>query len=113
MGEEQEERRVHLRLTITCKNVKAIGDITNTIIQRAKDKKKEEGSALTIKGPRRMPTKCLRITTRKSPCGNGTNTFDKYEMRIHKRVIDFECTKEELESITDIKIGSGIIIEAD
>ena len=34
----------------------------------------------------RLPTKKLRITTRKSPCGEGTNTWDRFEMRIHKCV---------------------------
>ena len=41
-----------------------------------------------VAGPVRMPTKFLRITTRKSPCGEGTNTWEHLEMRIHKRVID-------------------------
>ena len=41
-----------------------------------------------VSGPVRMPTKILRITTRKSPCGEGTNTWEHLEMRIHKRVID-------------------------
>ena len=41
-----------------------------------------------VSGPVRMPTKFLRITTRKSPCGEGTNTWEHLEMRIHKRVID-------------------------
>ncbi len=34
-----------------------------------------------MKGPVRMPTKVLHITTRKSPCGEGTNTWDRFEMR--------------------------------
>ncbi|KAI3898409.1 hypothetical protein MKW92_027906 [Papaver armeniacum] len=29
---------------------------------------------LKVKGPMRMPTKTLHITTRKTPCGEGTNT---------------------------------------
>ena len=41
-----------------------------------------------VSGPVRMPTKFLRITTRKSPCGEGTNSWEHLEMRIHKRVID-------------------------
>merc|ERR1712166_793640 len=91
--------------------------LTNTLlwITRRKDKKRkaeDENNGLKVRGPRRMPTKVLRITTRKSPCGNGTNTFDKFEMRIHKRVIDFNCTREDLQNITKIEIPPGIIIEA-
>jgi ribosomal protein uS10 len=52
------------------------------LVRGAKDQK------LNVKGPVRMPTKILRITTRKSPCGEGTKTWDRFEMRIHKRVID-------------------------
>jgi small subunit ribosomal protein S20e len=52
------------------------------LIRGAKDKQ------LKVKGPVRMPTRVLKITTRKSPCGNGTNTFDRFEMKIHKRLID-------------------------
>ena len=109
-GKEEEQPKLHFRLTITNRNVKSIEDVTKTIVERAKNLK--ESSELTIRGPRRMPTKTLRITTRKSPCGNGTNTFDKFEMRIHKRVIDFNCTREELKKITNVEIAAGIIIEA-
>ncbi len=35
------------------------------LIKGAKDKR------LKVKGPVRMPTKVLHITTRKSPCGEG------------------------------------------
>lgn len=36
------------------------------LVRGAKDKR------LRVKGPVRMPTKVLNITTRKSPCGEGT-----------------------------------------
>merc|ERR1712031_1913 len=108
---EDQQPNKHFRLTISCKDVKAIEDITTKIITNA-NKRKEEYPDMRVRGPRRMPTKVLRITTRKSPCGNGTNTFDKYEMRIHKRVIDFSCNRADLQHITKVEIGAGIIIEA-
>merc|ERR1712080_373528 len=102
-GKNQEEQQpsVHYRLTISCKEVKAIEEVTKMIINRAKERS-DQNSALKVRGPRRMPTKVLKLTVRKSPCGNGTNTFDKYEMRIHKRVIDFNCTRTDLQNITKI-----------
>lgn len=39
------------------------------LVRGAKDKR------LRVKGPVRMPTKVLKITTRKSPCGEGKNPF--------------------------------------
>ena len=38
---------------------------------------------MKVSGPVRLPTKHLRITTRKTPCGEGSKTWDRFEMRIH------------------------------
>ena len=43
---------------------------------------------LRVKGPVRLPTKNLKIATRKTPNGEGSKTWDMYEMRIHKRLIE-------------------------
>ena len=43
---------------------------------------------LRVKGPVRLPTKNLKINTRKTPNGEGSKTWDFYEMRIHKRLIE-------------------------
>lgn len=44
---------------------------------------------LRVKGPVRLPTKVLKVTTRKTPCGEGSKTWDCFEMRIHKRLIEY------------------------
>ena len=54
-----------------------------------------------------MPIKNLKITVRKSPCGEGTNTYERLEMRIYKRVIDLVCTNLDVKEITSIKIISA------
>lgn len=54
---------------------RALSAVCADLIKGSKDKQ------LKVKGPVRMPTKVLRITTRKSPCGEGTNTWDRFEMR--------------------------------
>ena len=41
-----------------------------------------------IYGPIPLPTKKMKITTRKSPDGEGKASWDRYQMRIHKRLID-------------------------
>lgn len=46
-----------------------------------------------------MPTKTLSITTRKTPCGEGSKTWDHLEMRIHKRVIEFKCPMSAMREI--------------
>ncbi len=64
-----------------------------------------------ISGPIPLPTKKIRITTRKSPCGNGTATFDNYEMRIHSRVIDLPADDRVLHSIMRLYIPRNINIK--
>ena len=90
------------RLTITGLNVKPLETTCSQIINSAKDHE------FKVKGPVRIPTKTLRITTRKSPCGEGTNTWDRYEMRIHKRVIDLFCPSELVKEVTSFKLEPGV-----
>jgi len=63
------------------------------------------------RGPIPLPTKKLRITTRKSPCGNGKATFDNFEMRIHKRIIDLPMDDRVLHSIMRVPIPKEVNIE--
>merc|ERR1712100_953762 len=63
-GYEPEQTFHRIRITLTSRNVANL----------------ERVCAELIKGAVRMPTKTLRITTRKSPCGEGTNTWDRFEM---------------------------------
>lgn len=67
--------------------------VSTDLINRAKDKD------LRVKGPVRMPTKVLKITTRKTPCGEGSKTWDCFEMKIHKRLIDLNASSEVVKQI--------------
>ena len=66
---------------------------------------------IPISGPIPLPTKRLKITTRKSPCGNGTATFDNYEMRIHSRIIDIPADDRVLQAIMRLYIPRNINIK--
>jgi small subunit ribosomal protein S20e len=66
---------------------------------------------LKVTGPVRMPTKKLKLIVRKSPCGEGTNTWDRFEMRIHKRIIDLHSPSEIVKQITAISIAPGVEVE--
>eukprot|EP01092_Planopodium_desertum_P010392 TRINITY_DN4609_c2_g2_i1.p1 TRINITY_DN4609_c2_g2~~TRINITY_DN4609_c2_g2_i1.p1 ORF type:complete len:150 (+),score=29.59 TRINITY_DN4609_c2_g2_i1:68-517(+) len=94
-----------IRITLTSRNVKALEKVCRDLIFGAKQKN------LIPKGPVRLPTKVLTITTRKSPCGEGTNSWHKYEMRIHKRLIDLHANSEAVRQITSIRIEPGVEVE--
>ena len=64
-----------------------------------------------ISGPIPLPTKKLKITTRKSPCGDGTATFDNYEMRIHSRVIDLPADDRVLHAVMRLYVPRNVTIK--
>ena len=64
-----------------------------------------------LKGPIPMPTKKLKITTRKSPDGEGKASFERYQMRIHKRVVDIDINERVLRKIMKITIPKGVNIK--
>ena len=68
-------------------------------------------SGIAISGPVPLPTKRLKITTRKSPCGNGTATFDNFEMRIHRRLIDLPANEKVLHHIMRMQIPKNVNIK--
>ncbi len=90
---------------IICLALLTFPSVCSDLINRAKDKD------LQVKGPVRLPTKILRITTRKTPCGEGSKTWDRYEMRIHKRLIDLNSPSEIVKQITSISIEPGVEVE--
>lgn len=63
-----------------------------------------------LTGPITIPTKKLKITTRKSPDGEGKASWDRYEMRIHKRLIDLNVDERALRLIMRVPIPESINI---
>ena len=53
-------------------------------------------TGVKIRGPIPLPVKKMRLPTRKSPCGNGTETYEKWELRLHKRIIDINADAKAL-----------------
>ncbi|MEM1535837.1 MAG: 30S ribosomal protein S10 [Candidatus Pacearchaeota archaeon] len=84
-------------------------DKLNEIVGAIKDIASKSG--IVIRGPIPLPTKKLKITTRKSPCGDGKASFDRFEMRIHKRIIDLPADERVLHSIMRLPIPKEVNIE--
>ena len=97
------------RIKLSGKNPKELDIICTEI----RDVAKKFG--IDYRGPLPLPTKILKVTTLKSPCGDGTGhgnaTFDKWEMRIHKRVVDVQADDRALRQIMRVNIPTGIRVE--
>ncbi|MFQ6010386.1 MAG: 30S ribosomal protein S10 [Candidatus Aenigmatarchaeota archaeon] len=73
-----------------------------------------EKFGVAIRGPIPLPTKKLKVTTMKTPCGDGTGhgnaTFDRWEMRIHKRMIDITADERTLRQVMRVTVPDGVSI---
>jgi len=70
-----------------------------------------EKTGVDMRGPIPLPTKKLKVTTRKSPSGEGKASWEKYEMRIHKRLIDLGLDERALRLVMRVPIPEGLNIE--
>lgn len=83
------------KINQVCDQIKSISDKTG----------------VEMRGPIPLPTKRLKITTRKSPCGEGKASWERYEMRIHKRLIDLGMDERALRLVMRVPIPEGLNIE--
>ena len=70
-----------------------------------------EKTGVDMRGPIPLPTKKLKVTTRKSPSGEGKASWERYEMRIHKRLIDLGIDERALRLVMRVPIPEGLNIE--
>ena len=94
-----------VRIKLNSTDIKMLNDICESIGAMSKK------AGILMSGPVPLPTKRLKITTRKSPCGDGTATFDNYEMRIHKRLIDLPMNEKILRHIMKMQIPKSVNIK--
>ncbi|MFB6209261.1 MAG: 30S ribosomal protein S10 [Candidatus Nanohaloarchaea archaeon] len=64
-----------------------------------------------ISGPVPLPTETLTIPTRKAPDGEGSETIERYEMHIHKRLIDLKDSERALRQVMRVHVPEGVDIE--
>jgi len=74
-----------------------------------KDIAKKMGAKMI--GPVSLPTKRLSVPVRKTPCGDGTRTWDKYELRVHKRLIEIDARERVMRSIMRIRVPNEVYVE--
>jgi small subunit ribosomal protein S10 len=94
-----------VRIRLNSIDINMLNNICDSIREIAKS------SGIAISGPIPLPTRKLKVTTRKSPCGNGTATFDRFEMRIHKRLIDLPANEKVLHHIMRMKVPKSVNIK--
>tara|TARA_Y100000310_G_scaffold339190_1_gene431118 strand:+ start:60 stop:371 length:312 start_codon:yes stop_codon:yes gene_type:complete len=93
------------RIKIASTDITKVNDVCSYI------KDISEKTGVDMRGPIPLPTKKLKVTTRKSPCGEGKASWERYEMRIHKRLIDLGVDERALRLVMRVPIPEGLNIE--
>lgn len=93
------------RIKLACTEIDKINQVSNYIKDIA------EKTGVVLRGPIPLPTKKLKITTRKSPDGEGKASWERYEMRVHKRLIDLGVDERALRLVMRVPIPEGLNIE--
>jgi len=79
----------YIRIKLVSNNLEDLKKVCEELISSAKR------LGINYKGPIPLPRKSLRVTVLRTPCGDGTGhgnaTYDKFEMRIHKRLIEIQA----------------------
>jgi len=96
-------RKARIRLTST--DAYKLNEVCEQIRRIA------QKTGVKMSGPIPLPTKRLIVTTMKSPCGEGTKTWDKFELRIHKRLIDIDADERVMRQIMRIRVPDDVKIE--
>jgi len=83
------------KVDLVCKQIKQISDRTG----------------VDMSGPIPLPTKRLIVPCKKSPDGEGSETWDRWEMRVHKRLIYLDADERALRQLMRIQVPDGVNIE--
>lgn len=93
------------RIILIGRDVDKVTDVCSHIVDIT------DKTGINYSGPVSLPTKKMKVTTRKSPDGEGTETWERWEMRIHKRIIDIDADERSLRQIMRVNVPDGVHIE--
>ena len=92
------------RVVIVGTDYKKLTDFCNEVIDIAKKSGAKHSGIIPLK------TKKLVIPVRRGASGGGTETYEKFQLRMHKRIIDVNADDKILRRIMRIDVPSDIQI---
>ncbi len=95
--------KVRIRLSST--SVEDLEAVCNEIKEIARK------TGVRIRGPIPLPVQVLRVVTRRAPSGQGYETFDRFELRIHKRLIDMDADERATRLLLRTRVPPSVRVE--
>lgn len=93
------------RVKLSSPDIELLNKISNTVIDMA------QKTGIKHSGIIPLPTKKMVIPVRKSVCGGGTETYEKWQMRVHKRIIDINSDERLLKRLMHLELPDEVYIE--
>ncbi|MFQ6134217.1 MAG: 30S ribosomal protein S10 [Nitrososphaerales archaeon] len=93
------------RIKLTSTNLENLTQVCDDI------KSITEKTGVKVRGPQPLPTKKLKVVTRKAPSGQGSHTFDRWEMRVHRRLIDLDADDRTMRQLMRLRVPEDVFIE--
>ncbi|MEM2175088.1 MAG: 30S ribosomal protein S10 [Candidatus Micrarchaeia archaeon] len=94
-----------VRIKLLGRDRKELDELCRQIVEIAK------AGGVRVSGPIPLPTKKLIIPTRRTPCGDGSDTYERWVMKIHKRLIEIEGDEKTMRQIVRVKVPDTVQIE--
>jgi len=95
------------RLKIMSPSLESLKGLEKNVLEVLKESK------VNFSGPIPLPTKVLKITTQKNPSGQGTITWDKFEMRVHRRVFYLDAGDKALRLLLRVNLPEDAKVSLD
>jgi small subunit ribosomal protein S10 len=93
------------RIKLTSTDAFKLKEVCDSIL----DISKKLGTA--ISGPIALPTKKIKVVTRRAPAGAGRETYETWSLRLHKRIIDMQADPKALHMIMKTSVPKEVNIE--
>ncbi len=94
-----------IRIKLSGEDAAALENVTNQIRELAKT------LDMKFTGPVRLPRRRMVITTRRTPCGDGTDTYEHWEKRLSKRLIEVEGNEKYIKQILRVKVPTNVFVK--
>jgi small subunit ribosomal protein S10 len=95
----------YARVKLSSPDMKLLDNVAKNVIDIA------EKSGIKHTGIIYLPTKKMVVPTRKSPCGGGTETYERWQMRVHKRMVDIYANELVLKKVMQLEMPEKVYVE--
>ena len=94
-----------IRIRFESSDVGKINQVVGQLLQMA------QALNLKVSGPVPLPKKKLRHTVRRTPCGDGSDTYETWEKRIYRRLVIIEGSDKDLKQVLRIVIPEEVSVK--